>query len=122
MILLVSVVWIAFVQEKTPLNLLRWWFWIEADAWVLAPQEAASEAEKAKDVEEKIEDIVWDETTEPIDNIPMSTGSTNTWNQSSSGDTSSTSQTPSSPWTNAGALSEADKKAARDLIDALIIE
>jgi hypothetical protein len=118
MVLLVTILWIAFVQEKTPLNLLRWRFWIEADAWVMLPSETASEAQKAENVEEKIEDVIGDETTDTNREVPIATGSSTTWSTTS---WTATAQT-STATQGGGSLSEADKKAARDLIDALIIE
>lgn len=85
---LVILLWVAYYKDQTPLNTLKWWFWVDTTISVQESLSTSSEKEKAVDVTETIKETVEKEW----------------WSNS---DTSST-------------LSEADKEAARKLIDWLI--
>lgn len=91
---LVVVLGVAFYNDKTPLNVLKWWFWVESSIYVKEDISNSSEAAKQVDVTEKIKEVVENEQT-------------NTWAETIN---------PSSQ------LSEEDIKATQALVNELIVK
>lgn len=91
---LVVVLWVAFYNDKTPLNLLKWWFWVEKSVYVKEDISNSSEEAKEIDVTEKMKEEVDEE------NAGSYWTSTNTSSQ----------------------LSEEDIKATKALVDELIVK
>lgn len=94
---LVVVLWVAFYNDKTPLNVLKWWFGVESSVYVKENLSNSSEAAKQVDVTEKIKETVEQENEQ---NTIAASGSTNTSSQ----------------------LSEEDIKATQALVDELIVK
>lgn len=90
---LVIVLWVAFYNDKTPLNVLKWWFGVESSVYVKENLSNSAEAAKQIDVTEKIKETVENELTWATEEI-----------------------NPSSK------LSEEDIKATKALVDELIVK
>lgn len=92
---LVVVLWVAFYNDKTPLNVLKWWFGVEQSVYVKDTLSNSSEEEKKVDVTEKMKETVEDEG--------WATGQVSATGDSSSG------------------LSQQDRDATKALVDQLIV-
>ena len=89
---LVVVLWVAFYNDKTPLNVLKGWFGVEQSVYVKENLSNSSEEAKKVDVTEKIKEIVEKEVW-------------TTWSVNSSSQ-----------------LSEEDIKATQALVNELIVK
>ena len=89
---LVVVLWVAFYNDKTPLNVLKGWFGVEQSVYVKENLSNSSEEAKKVDVTEKIKEIVEKEVW-------------TTWSANSSSQ-----------------LSEEDIKATQALVNELIVK
>jgi hypothetical protein len=89
---LVIVLWVGFYQDKTPLNVLKWWFGVENSIAVNETISNSSEEAKKIDITEKIKETVQKEG----------------WVKD--------------PQNTSSQLSEEDIKATKALVDELIIK